>query len=134
MNVYTSFISQLQLTKQSLIRKRKTSHVNYVYTGHSFSLIIIFPFLSKPKITKKPTTFLSYQISRTALSHVKPPHRLSIENYQYFLVILVQGAFLRDFACPNTLKRAKTVRVLLQMTPDIFFQRHFQRHVQTRLQ
>ncbi|CAL6053556.1 Hypothetical_protein [Hexamita inflata] len=45
-----------------------------------------------------------------------------------------QGAFLRDFACPNTLKRAKTVRVLLQMTPDIFFQRHFQRHVQTRLQ
>ncbi|CAL5986422.1 Conserved_hypothetical protein [Hexamita inflata] len=37
-------------------------------------------------ITKKPTTFLSNQISRTALSHVKPPHRLSVSSFQCELV------------------------------------------------
>ncbi|CAL5995631.1 Rab2a [Hexamita inflata] len=38
--------------------------VNYVYIGNRFSMIIKFPFLSKPMITKKPTTFFSNQISR----------------------------------------------------------------------
>ncbi|CAL6001701.1 Hypothetical_protein [Hexamita inflata] len=32
-------------------------------------------------IPKKPTTFLSYQISRVALSHVTPLHRLSVSSF-----------------------------------------------------
>ncbi|CAL6105799.1 Hypothetical_protein [Hexamita inflata] len=32
-------------------------------------------------INKKPTTILSYQKSRTALSHVTPPHRLSVSSF-----------------------------------------------------
>ncbi|CAL6019731.1 Hypothetical_protein [Hexamita inflata] len=39
-------------------------------------------------ITKKPTTFLSNQISRTALSHVTPPHRLSVISFEQMEFVL----------------------------------------------
>ncbi|CAL6032051.1 Hypothetical_protein [Hexamita inflata] len=49
-------------------------------------------------ITKKPTTLLSNQQFRTALSHVKPPHRLSVSSFvlmefvlEIFLLITAFG-------------------------------------------
>ncbi|CAL6078786.1 Hypothetical_protein [Hexamita inflata] len=66
---------------QPIKERHHTVNINYVYTGHPFSLIITFPFLSKPMITMKPTTFLSNQKARTALSHVTPPHRLSVSSF-----------------------------------------------------
>ncbi|CAL5987946.1 Hypothetical_protein [Hexamita inflata] len=53
-------------------------------------------------IPKKPTTFLSNQISHTALSHVTPPHRLSVSSFglmefvlEIFLLITAFGWELR---------------------------------------
>ncbi|CAL6081442.1 Hypothetical_protein [Hexamita inflata] len=52
------------------VKKERHHTVNYVYTGHPFSLIITFPFLSKSMITKKPTTPpLQPNISHGVITH-----------------------------------------------------------------
>ncbi|CAL6075889.1 Hypothetical_protein [Hexamita inflata] len=44
-------------------------------------------------INKKTTAFLSNQISRVALSHVKPPHRLSVSFFGLMEFVLVGTQF-----------------------------------------
>ncbi|CAL5987761.1 Hypothetical_protein [Hexamita inflata] len=76
-NVFDLSIQRI-LYKQYIVTKLRRHHtVNYVYTGHPFSLIITFPFLSKPMITKK--------------------HRLSVSSFglmEFVLEIFSLGTYL----------------------------------------
>ncbi|CAL6015295.1 Hypothetical_protein [Hexamita inflata] len=65
-------------------------------------------------ITKKPTSFLSNQRSRTALSQVKPPHRLSVSSFglmefvlQIFLLITLGLKFKNRLNKDENITRLK---------------------------
>ncbi|CAL5985421.1 leucine-rich_repeat domain-containing protein [Hexamita inflata] len=90
-----SFFNFFKMNTVFILRRRHHS-VNYVYTGPPFSLMINISLSFQTTINKKTTAFSLTKYF--ALSHVKPPHRISVSFFglmefvfEIFLLITAFG-------------------------------------------